>query len=117
MTIERKMIREVVCHGDVCDFEGKVSNVIGKMQALMREYGENTFIQLSDGSYSGYYSFDVCVERLQTVEEYNLMVAEIKLAEKENSTAEAKRIIEKKLAGKNITKKEIAFLNKLGINI
>lgn len=117
MAIERKMVRKVVEHGQVTDFEGTVSGIIEKMQALRNEHGNDVFIHLCDDSYSGYYSFDVCVERPQTDEEYNLMVADIELAKKESDTAEAKRIIGKKLSGKNITKKEVAFLNKLGINI
>lgn len=117
MIIERKTVRKVIRHGDVTEFEGSVSSIIEKMQALKDEHGEDVFIELSDDSYSGYYSFDVYVERPQTDDEYNLMVAEIELAQKESDTAEAKRIIGKKLSGKNITKKEIAFLSKLGINI
>lgn len=117
MIIERKTVRKVIRHGDVTEFEGRVSSIIEKMQALISEHGEDVFIELSDDTYSGYYSFDVYVERPQTDEEYNLMVTEIELAQKKSDTAEAKRIVGKKLSGKNITKKEVAFLNKLGINI
>lgn len=118
MNVPRKNVIEVVGQLEVSALSVSSFALIEKMKELIAQHGDSVSLDVDDeGCYSGYYSYNVCIQREQTEEEYNAMLVEMEKIEQRNNQDEVKRLVAKSLSGKNLTKKERAFLLDYGITL
>lgn len=118
MNIERTTVVDIAGTLLVDELSLSASEVILCMQDLINKYGESVFLDLnSEGCYSGYYEYNICIRRMQTDDEYNQMVMTIERQAKIDNDREVHRIIEKSIRGKSLTRKESSFLAKNGISL
>jgi len=118
MNVPRKNVIEVVGRVEISDLSLSCFALIEKMKDLIAQHGDLVCLDVDDeGCYSGYYSYNVCIQREQTDEEYNAMLIEMEKTEQVNNQNEVKRLVAKSLSGKNLTKKELLFLQSYGITL
>lgn len=118
MNIPRKNVVEVVDQLSVSNLSLSAFALIEKMKELIAIHGDSVSLDIEDeGCYSGYYTYNVCIQREQTDEEYCAMLVKMEKTEQKNNQNEVKRLVAKSLSGKNLTKKELAFLKSYGITL
>lgn len=114
MTSERSKIfvEEKIEDVELGKIIGNVPNIISFLKSLVEKHGEN--ISIVEEDYDGY--FYVQKKRLETNEEHHSRITELERVQLENDKAEALLIVQKKIDGGKITRKENAILNKFGLN-
>lgn len=118
MNVPRKNVIEVVDQLSVSSLSLSAFALMEKMKELIAIYGDSVSLGVDDeGCYSGYYTYNICIQREQTDEEYRAMLIEMEKLEQRNNQNEVKRLVAKSLSGKNLTKKELAFLKIYGITL
>lgn len=120
MKPERLMLKIKVTEFDPEKISGSSDNIISFISAIDTEYSSQGQVHIeaeNDSYYNGCTHFSVYISRLQTDEEYELMVAQEEIQRRKDNNVKAQKLVEKKLKGKSLTKKEISFLKDLGINI
>lgn len=118
MNVPRKNVIEVVGQVEISALSLSCFALIEKMKELIAQHGDSVSLDVDDeGCYSGYYMYNVCVQREQTDEEYNAMLVEMEKIEQRNNQDEVKRLVAKSLSGKKLNKKELAFLKINGITL
>ena len=116
MNIERQIVVEVVGNILVSDLSLNAVDIINRMHELILIHGDSVFLDIDDeGCYSGFYQYNICIRREQTVDEYQQMLTELELRERSANQTEIHRLIERSINGRRLTRSEIAFLNQNGI--
>lgn len=118
MKYERVNVKMMVEQIDPYELSGSPDDIINKLNGIKEKYQNQGQIDISAESYgyeNGCSEYVVYVIRPQTDEEYNLMVAQKEVEERKGNNERAQALVAKKLSGKKLTKKEIAFLSSIGI--
>lgn len=118
MKYERVNVKTMVEQIDPYNLSGSPDDIINKLNNIKEKYQDQGQIEIS----AEYYGYDngcseyvVYIIRPQTDEEYNLMVAQKEVEERKENNKRAQALVAKKLSGKKLTRKEIAFLSSIGI--
>lgn len=120
MNNERLLLRIKVADFYPEKLSGSTESIISFISVIHDEYSSQGQVHIeaeNDSYYNGCTHFSVYVSRLQTDEEYELMVAQREIKIREDNNIKAQNLVEKKLKGKKLTAKEISFLKKLGISL
>lgn len=74
-SLPRQMVKEVVDNISQSSFEDSVADVVKFLNALIDQYGNKVFLEYGQfESYCDSYSYNVCIYRPETDEEYAVRV-------------------------------------------